>query len=128
LGTFAIVIATLALFLLVDSLTPFERMERNPPFELMQNWFMISSALASAVLALSLYLIYTYLKDYIELKSKFTLGILLAVFSFMLFAITSNPVLHRFLGLDRGGMGPFSLMPLLFAAISLAILAWISSK
>ncbi|VVC02435.1 Uncharacterised protein [Candidatus Burarchaeum australiense] len=127
LWTAAIVLVVLTLLLVADSQFSFRRMERNPPFELMQNWFLISGALASAVFALSLYLIYIYLKDYFELKSKFTLGVLFAVVAFMLFALTSNPALLGAFGIERG-MGPFSLLPMLFAVISLAILAWISSK
>ena len=85
------------------------------------------SGISLVMFVLSIYLIYIYLKDYLELKSKFTLGILLAVISFMFFALTSNPMFHMVFGLF-GREGIFTLIPLLFATISLGILAWISSR
>jgi hypothetical protein len=79
------------------------------------------------MLALSIYLTFVYLKDYLELRSKFTFGILMAVIAFMMFAITSTPLLHWFLGI-YGRPGMFSMVPYVFATISLAILAWVSSR
>ena len=93
----------------------------------MDPFFMVSTAISSVMLLLSIYLVYTYLKDYMELKSHFTLGVLSAVIAFMLFALTSNPLLHFFLGV-YGRFGIFQMVPYVFATISLAILAWVSSK
>ena len=50
-----------------------------------------------------------------------------AIFSFMLFALTANPLLMVFLGV-YGDRGPFQLIPYLFATIALAILGWVSSE
>lgn len=90
-------------------------------------FFIIGTVTSSLMLLLSIYLVYTYLKDYMELKSKFTLGVLSAVIAFMLFAITSNPLLHFFFGV-YGRFGVFQMIPYVFATVSLAILAWVSSK
>ena len=124
-GAVASVILSVAILIFTNALFPFSRADRS--FEIMQNYFLLNSTLAFAALCLSIYLMFIYLKDYLKLKSKFTLGILLAIFSFMLFAITSTPLLHMLFGM-YGRMGLSSLTPLLFATIALAVLAWTSSK
>jgi len=49
------------------------------------------------------------------------------MFSFMMFSIGINPWLQLFFGV-YGQKGIFSLIPIGLATLSLAILAWISSK
>jgi len=90
-------------------------------------FFMIGAVASTLMLLLSVYLVYTYLKDYMELKSAFTLGVLSAVVAFMLFALTANPMLHSFFGV-YGRFGVMQIIPYVFATVSLAILAWVSSK
>ena len=89
--------------------------------------FLAQIVLSLMMLVMSFYLLFIYLKDYLQLKSKFTMGLIVAVFSFMLFAFAANPLLHMFLGV-YGGQGLFPLIPYLFATLSLAILVWVSSK
>ena len=122
-GTFMIFFIAIMVLLITNILFPFRRLGQVN----MTSYFMISNLISFTLLVISIYLIYIYLKDYLELKSNFTLGILLSVISFMLFAMTSNPLLHQFFGV-YGKMGLFSMMSYLFATISLAILAWVSSK
>ncbi len=90
-------------------------------------FFTLGTITSSLMLLLSIYLVYTYLKDYMELKSGFTLGVLSAVVAFMLFALTANPMLHFFFGV-YGRFGVMQIIPYVFATVSLAILAWVSSK
>lgn len=128
IGTFIIVFLSIAVFLIADTMFRFREFGSREEFRnLMENQMLLSTFISFAMLVLSVYLIFIYLKDYLELKKSFTLGILLAVVSFMLFAMSSNPILHWFLGI-YGKNGLFMLIPPLFATISLAILAWISSK
>jgi len=127
-GTLIILTISMAIFFFVNLAIPFRDFgSRDEVREIMMHSMIISSVISSLMLVLSIYLIYVYLKNYLELKSKFTIGILLAVISFMFFALTSNPVFHMIFGLF-GKDGIFNLIPLLFATISLAILAWISSR
>jgi len=124
IGTTVIVVGLIIIFLLINSIIPFNRYDMR---ELMRNSFPLYIFLSSSLTVVSIYLMYIYLKDYLELRSRFTLGILFAIISFFLFAITSNPLLHAVLGI-RENMGIFSFIPMIFAIISLAVLAWISSK
>ncbi|NYZ77245.1 hypothetical protein H0O02_02930 [Candidatus Micrarchaeota archaeon] len=128
IGTLIILVLSMALFFIGNMAMPFRDFVSREEFgQIMMNSMIITSIISLAMLVLSVYLIYIYLKDYLELKSKFTLGILFAIISFMLFAITSNPLFHMVFGLF-GREGIFNLMPLLFATMSLGILAWISSR
>ena len=112
-----------AVFTLIfyDMLMPFKRGE-------IFDFFMLHAGLSLFIIICSIWLTYTYLKDYMELKSNFTLALLFATISFMLFGLSSNPLLHMFFGLGRGPPGPSSTVPLFFAAIAMGILVWISNK
>ena len=122
LGTFGIIAASIIMIAVTDLVFPFWR---GTISEMLM--FLAMNAVSMLMLALSIYLTFVYLKDYLELRSGFTFGILMAVVSFMLFAITSTPLLHWFMGI-YGRPGMFSMVPYIFATISLAILAWLSSK
>jgi hypothetical protein len=100
---------------------------RSAPPNMFQAVFLTHTVLSVAMLILSFYLFFIYLKDYLQLKSGFTLGLLLAVFSFMLLAVAANPFLHVLFGV-YGRDGLFQSVPYLFATISLGILVWVSSK
>lgn len=128
LGTVLIVVFSIGIFLAADALFPFRGLgDRREVMEVMQSFFTITTILSSAMFLVSVYLLYIYLKDYLELRSGFTLGILIAVVSFLLFSITSNPILHMVFGIF-GKEGIFSIIPMVFATLSLAILAWVSSR
>jgi hypothetical protein len=107
----------------LNAIMPFDKFdERRMPFEWL---FTASSFVSTLMLLLSVFLIFIYLKDYLELKSSFTLGLLLMLVSLMLFAITSNPMLHQFFGVF-GMFGIITIIPYVFATISLMILLKIS--
>lgn len=127
-GTLLALLLAAAIFVLADLLFPFRQLgPRAEAPDIMPYIFLGQIVLSLLMLMLSFYLLFIYLKDYLQLKSRFTLGLLVALFSFMLFAIAANPMLHMFLGV-YGGRGLFPLIPYLFATISLAILVWVSSK
>ncbi len=126
--TLLIVVLCIGIFFVADALVPVKGWGNREELRAIQESYLyIMSSISSIMFIISAYLVFIYLKDYLELKSRFTLGILLAVISFMLFAITANPLLHVFLGVF-GKMGLFSIIPMVFATISLGILAWVSSK
>lgn len=127
-GTILALLAAVGIFVIVDAALPFRQWGmRMELAQIMQNILLLHIALSTAMILLSLYLLFTYLKDYLQLKSRFTLGLLIAVFSLMLFAISTNPILLIFLGV-YGARGLFTMIPYVFATIALAILVWVSSK
>ncbi|VVB68367.1 Uncharacterised protein [Candidatus Norongarragalina meridionalis] len=82
--------------------------------------------LSAANALIAIYLIFIYVKDYLKLRSAFTLGIIAVLFSFLLYALTSVPLVHILFG--RYGAGSFSFVPLLFSAIGLLIFAKLSNE
>lgn len=126
--TLLVVILCIGIFFVADLLTPFRGLESREEFRALQeSQFLLTNSISTVMFLISFYLVFIYMRDYIELRSRFTLGILLAVISFMLFAISSNPLLHVMFGIF-GKQGLFALIPMAFATISLGILAWVSSK
>jgi hypothetical protein len=89
--------------------------------------FALRILLSVVNIAIILYLLYVHVKDYLALRSNFTLGLVAFLFSFLLYALSTLPVLHVFLGrFGTGGM--FSFIPLLFSAIGLLVFAKLSSE
>jgi len=118
----------ICIFLLANAVAPFREFgPRAEADDIMPYVFTAQAVLSLVMLQLSLLLLFIYLRDYMHLKSRFTLGLILAIFSFLLFSIAANPLLHMLLGVF-GGRGLFPLIPYLFATVSLAILGWLSSK
>ncbi|PIT85036.1 hypothetical protein COU37_00765 [Candidatus Micrarchaeota archaeon CG10_big_fil_rev_8_21_14_0_10_45_29] len=123
--TIVLIAAAIALPVIVNYFFPFKGMPMSLEFEIYE---YLRAGMTLLILGFSTFLIFTYLRDYFELKCKFTLGLLLALISFMLFAITSNPILHTAMGFNGPISGILSILPLFFATLALAILAWVSSK
>ena len=125
LGTIGIFVAGILVFFVADLVMPFRRGPMMAMMQNLQNVFLIGTLLSTVMLAFSLYLIYVYLKNYLELKNEVMLGLLLAVASFMMFALSSNPFFQFFFGSNPG---VFTVIPLVFAAAALGALAWISAR
>jgi hypothetical protein len=132
-GALLALFVSIGLFVAANAAVPFRQFEpgdgpapAGPP-DSFRDVFLGQTLLSLAMLALSCCLFFIYLRDYLQLKSRFTMGLMLMVFSFMLFAAAANPLIHVFFGV-YGRSGPFQVVPYLFATISLAILVWVSSK
>jgi hypothetical protein len=77
------------------------------------------------VLACSLLVVYVDLVR--KVKSSFTVGLILMTVALLLYAITSNPVIHALFGFRfLGGEGPFTMIADIFASAALFILLWLS--
>ena len=80
----------------------------------------------NAVLLLSLLAIYIDL--YGKVRSEFTLGLIIYNLALLLYALTSNPLLHMGLGFIGSGLGPFAMLPDLFTLIASGVLLYLSQK
>jgi len=91
-------------------------------------YITMKSAVTLINIVISLILIIMYIKIYREIKSDFTLGLIVAMFAMLLYALTSNPF-TQYLFTYRGfGQGPFILLPDVFATVALAVLLYLSLK
>ena len=76
---------------------------------------------------LVIYLLYIHIKDYLRLKSTFTLGLVAFLASFLMYAVATVPTLHLMLG-PYGRAAMISFVPMLFSAIGLLIFARLSNE
>ena len=93
----------------------------------MEEYFMLRLALAALNAILIIYLLYIYVKNYLRLKSGFTLGLVAFLFSFLMYALSSLPLMRMALG-PYGIGGMFSFVPMLFSAIGLIIFAKLGNE
>jgi len=54
------------------------------------------------------------------------LGLVFVMFAMFIYAATSNPIIHALSGFCLSGLGPFTMIPDLFAMAALGILIYLS--
>lgn len=90
-------------------------------------WFYTAKTVISIVnITLIIVLLIIYIEIYRKIKSKFTIGLITVMLVLLFYAITSNPLLQVQSGFRAGGLGPFAMLPDLFATIALTILLYLS--
>lgn len=103
---------------------------RAPPEEVgraLDSFTDMRSALAVFNIIIVIYLLYMHIKDYLRLKSSFTLGLVAFLASFLMYAISTLPEMHLLLG-SYGRAAMISFVPMLFSAIGLLIFAKLSNE
>jgi len=137
LYTAGLLVAALAIIilssLLIPSCGPGMRCgggQGAPPEEIglaIENSFALRSTLSLFNVAIVIYLLYIHVKDYLRLRSTFTLGLIAFLFSFLMYAIATVPSMHALLG-PYGRAAMISFVPMLFSAIGLLIFAKLSNE
>lgn len=84
--------------------------------------------LSSVNAVLLLGLLFIYVDIFNQMRSEFTIGLIALNVALLLYAITSNPLIHRWLGFMGSGLGPFAMLPDLFTLIASAMLLYLSQK
>ena len=93
----------------------------------LSGYFTARLLLSGANLLLAAYLLFTYVKDYLRYRTNFELGLIAFLFSFLLYALASFPLVHNLFGFGGIG-GVFSFIPLLFSAVGLVIFVKLSNE
>jgi len=98
------------------------RLDRQPQLAFLLSAKLFVSTFNVVVL---LALVATYLSIYRDIPNQFTLSLLLFCVALLLYALTSNPLVHVFLGF-RGGpqLGLFTFLPDLFAGVAVVALLY----
>jgi hypothetical protein len=91
-------------------------------------FLIIKSMVTTINITISLLLIGLYVNIYRDIKSDFTMGLIIVMFSMLVYAITSNPLFHALFGYGLFGLGPFTMIPDLFATVALSTLLYLSLK
>ena len=89
-------------------------------------YLRMKSVLTTVNMALCIVLIASYLKLYSEVRSRFTMGLVFVMFTMMVYAATSNPIIHALSGFCLSGLGPYTMIPDLSAMAALGILLYLS--
>jgi len=86
---------------------------------------LVKVFLATFNLVVLLALAWSYLALYRELPNRFTRSLLLVTGALFLYALASNPVTSLVFGYRGGlGLGPFTFLPDLFAAVAVTVLLY----
>ena len=93
----------------------------------LNSYFTIRLILSIFNTLLVVYLLFLYVRNYLILRSGFSLGIVAFLFSFLLYALSEIPLVHGIFG-PFGIAGVFSFVPMLFSAIGLIIFAKLGSE
>jgi hypothetical protein len=92
-----------------------------------ENLFALRFVLSLFNVIIVIYLLYIHIKDYLRLKSTFTLGLIAFLASFLMYAISTVPAMHLLLGAN-GRAAMISFVPMMFSAIGLLIFAKLSNE
>jgi hypothetical protein len=129
-----VLISVLVIALGISPLHSFEPLNRGfrpePPewVELLPYLLLVKTALSSVNTILLLLILAIYVGIYRKTRSEFSLGLIIFSVALLLYAITSNPLLHRIAGFRLAGLGPFTMLPDLFTCIASAILLYLSRQ
>lgn len=89
-------------------------------------YLRMKSVTTTMNMALCVLLMASYLRMYLEVRSRFTLGLVFVMFTMLVYAATSNPLIHAVSGFCLAGLGPFTMIPDLFAMAALGTLVYLS--
>jgi len=92
-----------------------------------ENLFALRFVFSLFNVVIVIYLLYIHIKDYLRLKSTFTLGLIAFLASFLMYAISTVPAMHLLLGAN-GRAAMISFVPMMFSAIGLLIFAKLSNE
>lgn len=91
-------------------------------------YYTAKTVISMVNVALSISLLVIYIDIYRKTKSEFTIGLIVFSTVLLLYALTSNPLMHGALGFHAYGLGPFAMLPDLFTFAALAVLLYLSVK
>lgn len=94
--------------------------------DLLAQLVTVKTIISFANMVLIATLLALYYRIYSEVRSKFTLGLILLTFTLLLYAVTSNPLVHILFGYYPFGLGPFTVIPDLFTTFALLVLLYLS--
>ena len=91
-------------------------------------YYTAKTVISSVNLVLVSVLLVMYLTLYKKNKSNFVFGLILFASVLLFYGLASNPIVMNIFGFRPFGLGPFAVLPDLFATISLAIMLYLTSK
>ena len=122
----ATIAAVIGLYLGSIFIPPPQQIPPPEPTEGSRFFLLIKTIVSFVNLALIVFLLIAYLSIYRKMKTQFTLGLILVMISFLLYALTSNPLLQMSFGYFAVALGPFAMIPDIFTTFALIVLIFIT--
>ena len=91
-------------------------------------FYIIRTVISSVNITLLTFQSLIYIDIYRKTRSEFTFGLTLFSGALLLYALSSNPLIHWIFGYRAFGLGPFAMLPDLFTCAAVAILLYITVK
>jgi hypothetical protein len=91
-------------------------------------YYDVRAVVSTVNIILASALLLIYMDTYRRLKSQFTLALILFSLVLLSYSITSHPALQSVFGYGGAGLGPFAMLPDMFACAAMAILIYLSLK
>ena len=128
--TAGVLIATFAFIYVLSFLSYFFMPQRPMGMRgFFEDFILIKTLLSTVNVILLVYLIHNYVSLYNEVKSQFSLGLIIMSLALFAFSVTDNPLFHLFFGLrGPGGLGAFTIIPSIFTLIAVLVLIYLSRK
>jgi hypothetical protein len=101
---------------------------RLPPPGDIELFYTVKTVISTVNVALVIILLLTYVEIYQRTKSNFTVGLMIFSIILLFYTLTSNPIIQWLFGFSAFGLGPFAMLPDLFACVALSILLYLSVK
>jgi len=99
-----------------------------PPRGDIELYYAVKVVLTTVNAALLIFLLSAYLGMYRKMKSPFTIGLMVFSMILLLYALSSNPLLHSVFGFRAFGLGPFAMLPDLFTCVALGVLIYLTFR
>jgi len=97
----------------------------TPDIEL---FYTIKSIISTVNVSLTLILLFIYVDIYRRTKSQFTIGLIIFSLILLFYTISSNPFIQMLFRFRAFGLGPFAMLPDIFAFAALLVLLYLSLK
>jgi len=91
-------------------------------------FYTIKTVVSTINATLLIFLLITYINIYMGTKSEFTIGLIIFSMVLLLYALTTNPLVHWIFGFRAVGLGPFAMLPDVFTCMALAVLLYLTVK
>jgi hypothetical protein len=110
---------------------PIEFIGHRPSHEVpgdIELFYTFKTVISTINVTLLIFLLIGYTSIYRKTKSEFTIGLLIFSMTLLLYAISSNPLIHWLFGFRAFGLGPFAMLPDLFTCVALSVLLYLTFK
>jgi hypothetical protein len=92
-------------------------------------WDFTAGTILSVInMVLAVVLLTAYIGTYKKSRAQFNLVLILVAFTLLSFSFVANPLVSAVLGYEATGLGPFFILPDLFALMALSALLYLRLK